>query len=243
MPMSCANRQQSWGLGLVAFHVSETPVYTVSLEIPPADHHWCPVWVGRRRRKKCDETRPRCAACTRNELDCEWPSGNEPADRRIRKRHRHMVCDASPQPPSCLSIVRQPSTLAIPSPFRTDGHFYLYQHFVSVILPRLVRQSSIDQTYMLCLAPEYPPLMGAMISVAGMQIASRPKWSIECAVQSYLYTIISLQKSLVDMKRAGNDDRLLATVILLAVFEVCLPSPSKWKPREGQGLTSERLLD
>lgn len=107
----------------------------------------------------------------------------------------------------------------MPSPFHTEQHTYLYQQFISTILPRLVRQSSIDQTYMLCLAPEYPPLMGAMISVAGMQIAPRPSWSVHCAVQSYLYTIVSLQKSLVDTQRAG-DDSLLATVILLSVFEV-----------------------
>jgi hypothetical protein len=73
---------------------------------------------------------------------------------------------------------------------------------------------------MICLAPEYPPLMGAMISVAGMQIASRPSWSVNCAVKSYLYTIISLQKALMQLEKAGDDDRILATVILLSVFEV-----------------------
>ncbi|KAI2786869.1 hypothetical protein POX_g09265 [Penicillium oxalicum] len=30
-------------------------------------------WSCRRRKKKCDETRPICAGCRRNDLQCEWP--------------------------------------------------------------------------------------------------------------------------------------------------------------------------
>lgn len=110
----------------------------------------------------------------------------------------------------------------MPAPFNNEEYCYLYHQFISSILPRLVRKSSIDQTYMLCLAPDYPPLMGAMISVAGMQIAPRPTWSVKCAVQSYLYTINWLQKSLMLKKSAKDGDSLLATVILLSVFEVCV---------------------
>lgn len=118
--------------------------------------------------------------------------------------------------------MKQPSSSTMPAPFNNEEYCYLYHQFISSILPRLVRKSSIDQTYMLCLAPDYPPLMGAMISVAGMQIAPRPTWSVKCAVRSYLYTITWLQKSLMLKKSAKDGDSLLATVILLSVFEVCV---------------------
>lgn len=31
-------------------------------------------WTCRRRKKKCDETRPICGGCSRNDLGCSWPS-------------------------------------------------------------------------------------------------------------------------------------------------------------------------
>ncbi|KAJ5633260.1 hypothetical protein N7490_009599 [Penicillium lividum] len=31
-------------------------------------------WACRRRKKKCDEIRPKCGGCTRNDLGCEWPT-------------------------------------------------------------------------------------------------------------------------------------------------------------------------
>lgn len=78
---------------------------------------------------------------------------------------------------------------------------------------------------MLRLALESPTLMGAMISIGGMHLPSSVRWSYSsayyCAVQSYLYTIKSLQRSLTDASEAGCDDRILATVILLSVFEAC----------------------
>lgn len=30
-------------------------------------------WTCRRRKKKCDEARPKCGGCTRNKLSCSWP--------------------------------------------------------------------------------------------------------------------------------------------------------------------------
>ncbi|KAF7715446.1 Fungal Zn(2)-Cys(6) binuclear cluster domain-containing protein [Penicillium ucsense] len=38
-------------------------------------------WSCRRRKKKCDETRPICAGCRRNDLQCEWPLSS--SERRI----------------------------------------------------------------------------------------------------------------------------------------------------------------
>lgn len=113
----------------------------------------------------------------------------------------------------------------MPAPFQLQEHGYLHHYFTSAILPHLVLHTSLDQTHVLRLALESPTLMGAMISIGGMHLPSSVRWSYSsayyCAVQSYLYTIKSLQRSLTDASEAGCDDRILATVILLSVFEAC----------------------
>lgn len=123
-----------------------------------------------------------------------------------------------------LSLTLTPP-IAMPSPFQHEEHSYLYRYFASTVLSRLVRQSSLshysDQSYMLRLALEFPPLMGAMISIAGMQLAPAPRWSISCAVRSYVHTITGLRRMLENAEDIGSDDALLATVISLSVFEAC----------------------
>jgi hypothetical protein len=74
---------------------------------------------------------------------------------------------------------------------------------------------------MLRLALEFPPLMGAVISIAGMQLAPTPKWSISCAVESYIYTLSGLRDILENIEQISSHDALLATVISLSVFEAC----------------------
>ena len=77
-----------------------------------------------------------------------------------------------------------------------------------------------DQGYMLRLALEFPPLMGALVSIAGMHIASLDGGSIACAVTSYVQTLASLRDMLDYISDFGSHDALLATVVTLAVFEV-----------------------
>jgi hypothetical protein len=97
---------------------------------------------------------------------------------------------------------------------------YLYRYFASIILPRLVWQNSLDQTHMLRLGPQFSPLFGAMVSVAGMQLPCTTRWPIHFALLGYLHAIHALQTSLSDITKAGCDDRILTTVVLLSVFDV-----------------------
>lgn len=182
--------------------------------------------LGRGRRKKCDEVTPQCGSCIRMGLACSWPSGVD-TDRRTRRYHRFNRDTGLPQ--EChftpgLSVLQLPAPITMPSPFQRDQHRYLYLYFCSAILPRLIRQNSLaryaDQTYMLRLALEYPPLMGALISIAGMQISPPSRWSVSHAVESYIQTIQSLQNDIGNRSEVIYDDGLLATVVTLAVFEV-----------------------
>lgn len=107
----------------------------------------------------------------------------------------------------------------MPAPFQSHEYAYLYCYFASTVSPRLVRQRSLDQTHMLQLGSQFAPLFGAMVSVAGMQLPCTARWPTRFALQGYLHAIHSLQSSLTDITKAGCDDRVLATVILLSVFE------------------------
>ncbi|KAL3483594.1 fungal Zn binuclear cluster domain-containing protein [Aspergillus germanicus] len=170
----------------------------------------------RKRRKKCDEVRPRCSGCTRNSLACEWPAGdNQLPDGRSQRWMTRAVAASG------LSSIQLPPPIMTPAPFQSDQYAYLYRYFASTILPRLVRQSSLDQTHMLRLGPQFSPLFGAMLSVAGMQLPCTARWPIHSALRGYLHAIKALQTSLTDITKAGCDDRVLATVVLLSVFESC----------------------
>lgn len=179
---------------------------------------------GRRRRKKCDEKRPRCAGCTRNTLECGWPSGNDLADQRRDRQTRSDTRNAPFQTLGGLSFHKLPPPVSMPYPFQLQRHCYLYRYFASELLPRLVRQESLarygDQTYMLRLAMEFPPLMGALVSIASMNLTSSRHWPISRAIESYVQTLIELQESLKQYEHSRSGDAILATVITLSVFEV-----------------------
>ncbi|KAJ5992030.1 fungal Zn binuclear cluster domain-containing protein [Penicillium sp. IBT 35674x] len=183
----------------------------------------------RKRRKKCDEARPQCAGCSRNRLQCVWPSDKQRKDGRIRRisSEEKLISNGSEDG---LSLVDSPTLrtglrppVQMPSPFQLEEHCYLYRYFGSVILPQMVRRNSLaryaDQSYMLRLALEFPPLMGVLISIAGMKLASFNGGSIYCAVQNYIQTLNGLRKALSQMTDSVSNDALLATVITLSVFE------------------------
>ena len=179
-------------------------------------------YIGRKRRKKCDETHPHCSACIRNSLDCKWPSeDNQLPDGRSRhSRGTKAIMRAVAS--SGVSLMQLPPFIMMPAPFSSSECTYLYRYFASTILPRFVQRNSVDKTHMLRLAPQFSPLFGAMVAVAGMQLPTKDRWPAHLALQSYLHAIHSIQMSLTDITKAGCDDRILATVSLLACFEACI---------------------
>ncbi|RJE26976.1 hypothetical protein PHISCL_00677 [Aspergillus sclerotialis] len=112
----------------------------------------------------------------------------------------------------------------MPPPFQQEEHFRLYRYFAHCVLPRrLVRQTSLsrysDQKHMLRLAIAYPPLMGATIAIAAMKEIRQSHQGVRLAVESYLFTLNNLREGIKRGKYTGNEDWLLATTVLLCVFE------------------------
>ncbi|KAJ5948080.1 hypothetical protein N7466_001095 [Penicillium verhagenii] len=191
----------------------------------------------RNRRKKCDELRPQCAGCRRNQLQCIWPSNEERKDGRIRQPRSTQSISFDQHVDGLSGVGTKSTSLAgptlrppvqMPSPFQLEEHCYLYRYFGSDILPRLVRRNSLaryaDQSYKLRLALEFPPLMGALISTSAMQLACVSGKSIHFALKTYTQTINGLRQALDRKIDFVSHDALLATVITLSVFEVGKPN-------------------
>lgn len=99
----------------------------------------------------------------------------------------------------------------------------LYTHFTTAVMPRLVRPNCpsvySDQSYMVRLAREFPPLMAIITAIAALDIGND-----YLAMQHYLRSLRSLQARIIAASGTGNEDGLLATTICLCVFEVSLLS-------------------
>lgn len=115
------------------------------------------------------------------------------------------------------------SILSAPPP-PPASHFDLYRHFATAVTPRLVRQNCLskyaDQSYILQLALEFPPLMNAMVAIAALDKAT-DDYHNRLAVESYVLSISSLRSRIARAQGVTDQDGLLATTICLCVFEVC----------------------
>lgn len=101
----------------------------------------------------------------------------------------------------------------------------MYTHFATVVLPGMVRQDCAaeynDQTYMLQLALEFPPLMAIMIGIAAVYVQDE-----KLALESYLFSLHGLRSRMAHCADAANEDAILASTILLCVMEAIGFSPS-----------------
>ncbi|KNG84712.1 hypothetical protein ANOM_006766 [Aspergillus nomiae NRRL 13137] len=197
----------------------------------------------RRRRKKCDEKRPRCGGCTRNDFECRWPTESQTVDRR-----RHRKTSDSQQGLSSLAsgttttsaddgahtmttvMVSDgrpgrslPPPVSMPEPFHKTEHLRIYRYFRHFMSPKLVRQTSLSRYsqdfHIARLALAHPPLMGALIALTGMKMSSQSSNLQSLALQSYLFAITSIKTALMEGRHTGTEDWLLATTTLLCLFE------------------------
>ena len=71
---------------------------------------------------------------------------------------------------------------------------------------------------MLQLALEFPPLMGAMVAIAALDMDT--PYHVCFAEKNYLLSLQSLRNRLAGTPNAGVEDAVLATTITLCVLEV-----------------------
>ncbi|OGM45409.1 hypothetical protein ABOM_005549 [Aspergillus bombycis] len=180
----------------------------------------------RRRRKKCDEKRPRCGGCTRNDFECRWPPETQTVDRRRYSLASGTTTTTSSAGDEALTGRpgrSLPPPVSMPVPFHKSEHLRIYRYFVHSMSPKLVRQTSLSRYsqdfHIVRLALVHPPLMGALIALAGMKMSSQSSNLQSLALQSYLFAITSLKTGLMEGRHTGTEDWLLATTTLLCLFE------------------------
>ena len=207
--------------------------------------------VGRRRRKKCDEKRPRCGGCTRNNFECRWPSETQAFDRRRyprssgswRNRSSSVTTAATTTAITTADEGAAPVTIghdshlgrslpppvSLPAPFHKEEHLRLYRYFAHSIAPKLVRQTSLSKyaeaLSFLRLALVHAPLMGVLVAIAGTMILPHSPDHQALALQSYLFAITSVKTGIREGHYAGTEDWLLATTTYLCIFEVLFLPP------------------
>ncbi|KAE8136432.1 hypothetical protein BDV38DRAFT_272031 [Aspergillus pseudotamarii] len=161
----------------------------------------------RNRRKKCDEVSPQCGGCARKGLKCTWPSHNSQS---LDRRRRGANLDTT--------INENLGTQFRCKTFRPDDHIDMYTHFATVVLPSMVRPNCAaeynDQSYMLQLALDFPPLMAIMIGITAVHLQNE-----KLALESYLFSLHGLRSRMAHCVDAANEDAILASTILLCVME------------------------
>lgn len=201
--------------------------------------------LGRRRRKKCDEIKPTCTGCTRNQLTCVWPLWKTETSRKqavearaISKSTRKKVTSINPK--ECLSERSwpcQPSLRASPkSPLREsfdpvptisideDAQFSIISYCINYYLPIQVHHNPerdpVDQSYLISMSLCFPPLMNALLACSALTLRFGSKDWPSFAIQSYVLSLHEVRQGIADGRFTGTEDHLLATVMWLSIFEV-----------------------
>lgn len=211
--------------------------------------------VCRRRRKKCDEFRPRCSPCTRNMLDCHWPSNRQ--DRVPALATSPQTEPKSVRQSQRLSGGTVPQIRDLLQTLRGLGcsTSQVFDYCVDVFLPSQVHSHSPGEnsavSYMVTMARNYPPLLDALLATTALVMPANGHPSRIVPTMYYHSGIVGLSHDIKNGNVNGTEDHLLATLTWLCAFEVCIvpgmspqmltyrlalqagPVPRKLLPRSG----------
>ncbi|QYS99609.1 Zn(2)-C6 fungal-type domain-containing protein [Trichoderma simmonsii] len=211
----------------------------------------------RKRRKKCDETRERCKNCSRNALECIWPSKEQEKDRRHLPRSRQSTDEdgggdelnalvgwdrpgnpihelffntvfspsAPLSPKDSLFYTVPPSLSVVRSNVEEPDTTVLLVAFANEFLPGRIHPGShpryLDFSYAYDMALSSPPLLNACLACATSALGT--KYQVANAElraeRFYAKSIHALRGILEEGGCEGSEDWLLATVVILCLYE------------------------
>ncbi|KAL6411613.1 putative C6 transcription factor [Ilyonectria robusta] len=176
----------------------------------------------RRRHKKCDEVRPVCAGCVRNQLLCHWPSSS-PDDPATEPEIASASSDSDPD--ACLVpvIIRQPTVL--PPLFRNHRNSLLFQHFAHVTSLQMasrVYPENAYLTYNLRIAAGCDGLQHAILAISSSHVSYINSSSTDSSLDHYVVALRGLTHAITRWKSCSAMDRILivATSLALCQYEV-----------------------
>ncbi|RDL29999.1 uncharacterized protein BP5553_10626 [Venustampulla echinocandica] len=186
-------------------------------------------FVCRKRRKKCDESTPRCAGCVRNNFKCVWPA---PESVGVKDASSTATITISPSPADSNSPFADDSSKVgrVRSPMyglpwiRTSMDHYLSIYFRDRFMTGVFRPNAHpafqDPGYLILVSAQMSTTMGAFLATAAMHASwANPKFR-RPAIRYYNSVLAGLRKSIAEGAAKGGEDWLLLATNLLVLFEI-----------------------
>jgi hypothetical protein len=174
----------------------------------------------RQRKKKCDETRPRCTACKRSSLDCAYSDERRVATREDRSTSTtylssfdhltltgsNRACDLTPQSVKLLEHYTMVTAILLPAWTQTKAH----NPFINFVLP---------------LAHNDDLLMHAVLAVSGAHLSHKlaDTASVEQATYKHYSSVLRELRNDISQGHFGGMKgivRLLSVLAFLCQYEV-----------------------
>jgi hypothetical protein len=183
------------------------------------------------RKKKCDEVKPRCAGCRRNQLVCEWPG------RIMKSGHESTLSVAPPVP--VLTRTRSPCTLT-PLSILLLRH-YLVETAAIVVMAPSNKNPCI--TVLLPLGHTDDLLMHGLLALSGAHMSHAKRDVADTASLHYSLLVSQLR---VEFSSLREDDlkkreRLLRVLLVMCQYEVGDVPPYADEPNRGRPCLETRM--
>ncbi|KAH7120366.1 fungal-specific transcription factor domain-containing protein [Dactylonectria estremocensis] len=192
--------------------------------LPPRSKSGC--FTCRRRHKKCDEVRPECAGCVRNQLICHWPApspGTAPEQQDAASAGAGSEQDTDAD--ACLVpvIIRQPT--ALPPLFRNRRNSLLFEHFAHVTSLQMASRVHPENAYLsynLRIAAGFDGLQHAILAISASHVLYINSESTDSSLDHYVVALRGLTHAITKWKSSSAMDRILvvATSLALCQYEV-----------------------
>ncbi|KAL5338577.1 hypothetical protein BJX70DRAFT_366233 [Aspergillus crustosus] len=182
----------------------------------------------RRRKKKCDERQPTCAACSRNSLDCRWPAEN-PNTVATRRPRRRNVVPGRALPPELSAMV---TVFALRSPDlvqRLLHHFS--QHGPMWLSSRTGKNRTAILFHLFPEAMESPLILNCVLMIAAEDLLKYDSdLKVQAAAVDYYGQAVAGLRSALDTQPQGDD--IASDHNLLAVALFCLHESQNYSQSE-----------
>lgn len=189
----------------------------------------------RRRRKKCDERKPQCSGCARQDFKCVWPAPENAAENGAYLRggatqsvdhdeSRDVSRDGPPfsDDSTKIGLVRSAS-YGLPGITTSMDHYlslYLRERFLPGVLRANAHPAFHDWRHLITVGTESTITMGAFLATAAMHASwTNPRLKL-VATRYYNSAIKSLRRAIADREVEGTEDWVLHATNFLCLFEV-----------------------
>lgn len=192
----------------------------------------------RSRKKKCDEMKPRCAGCRRNQLICEWASGlsqkeheSGPAALAVQAAQYSIGILCTRTESSSIQVFPSPTTLRIGTERAcelTPQSTLLLQHYLRETISLFAMTPLKDNPFATILLPlghTDDLLMHSLLAFSGAHLSHKAPANVQLATATKLHyskLLSGLRKEFAGLHEGdvAKKDRLLRVLLVTCHYEV-----------------------